>query len=74
MLAIYVRNPDEYLDKLPLNKRRGLKNNQKMIGIPLIGTPFVVPLFLINTNSKKLKTSINLALEDWKAATQSDIT
>jgi len=67
MLAIYVKNPDEYLTKLPSKKRRSLKKNQK-----IAGTPFIIPIYLFHTNSKKLHASIDQAVKEWKATIRSD--
>ena len=65
MLAIYVHNPDEYLEKISLKKRRGLKNNQR-----LVGTPFITPLYQLDSNSKRILASIDMAFKDWKTSIQ----
>jgi len=56
MLAIYVKNPEEYLSRV---HAKGLINNYK-----LVGTPFVIPSSLLKMKLKDLEAVINTKLKE----------
>lgn len=60
MLAIYVKNPEVYLDRI---HAKGLRNNYK-----LVGTPFVIPSSILKIKLKDLKVIINTRLKEYHYA------
>lgn len=54
MLLIFVKNPEEYLDKIEFSKRQGLNNNYS-----LVGTPFVIPSSILSMKLEDIRDLIN---------------
>ena len=60
MLAIYVKNPEEYLSRVRV---QGLENNYQ-----LVGTPFVIPSSILKIKLKDLELIINTKLKEYHYA------